>query len=166
MPSIRVKTTRSFYKTLEEEPPSSPAPQPRRPRSKSVIEVFSGTPYLQSPDLQSPRPQSYAPNLPGARLSRVSQQISNASREALPGPSTRPQYRGSGLSQDDTGGWDGDDETEAVIDHLDVIGAESMCLLRRLWRDQSFHYRPTGGYYVEPHKRCKFHCHVRREIRA
>ena len=123
MPSIRVKTPRSFYKTLEEETPSSPAPPQKRARSKSVIEVFSGTPFLQSPDPQSPRPQSYAPNLRGARLSRVSQQISNASREALPGPSTDPQYRGSNVFDYNAGMWDGD-QTEAVIDHLDVIGAD------------------------------------------
>ena len=124
MPSIRVKTSRSFYKTIDEEAPASPAPQNKRPRSKSVIEVF-GSPFLQSPDPQSPRPQSYAPNLGGARLSRVSQLISNSSREGLPGPSTQPQYRESNLSQDDAGAWD-EDETEAVIDHLDVIGAKTL----------------------------------------
>lgn len=135
MPSIRVKTSRSFYKTLEEEAPSSPAPPTRRPRSKSVIEVFSGN-FLQSPDLQSPRPQSHAPNLGGARLSRVSQQISNSSREALPGPSVDPQYRANNASRDNAGIWE-EDETEAVIDHLDVIGAESRPLLRRLSRVNS-----------------------------
>lgn len=130
MPSIRVRTSRSFYKTLEEEAPTSPAPTTRRPRSKSVIEVF-GSPFLQSPDPQSPRPHSYAPNLAGARLSRVSQQISNSSRVALPGSSTQPQYRTSYFSQDDTGTWD-EDQTEAVIDHLDVIGAKALYLLWRL----------------------------------
>ena len=124
MPSIRVRTPRSFYKTLEEETtPASPAPPQRRTRSKSVIEVFSGTPFLQSPDPQSPRPLSYAPNLRGARLSRVSQQISNSSREALPGSSTDPQYRGSNVFDDNAGVWD-EEQNEAVIDHLDVIGQE------------------------------------------
>jgi len=121
MPSIRVKTSRSFYKTLEEEAPSTPAPPSRRPRSKSVIEVFSGTSFLQSPDPQSPRPQSHAPNLGEARLSKVSQQISNSSREALPGPPADPQYRGSNTSYGTAGMWD-EDQNEAVIDHLDVIG--------------------------------------------
>ena len=129
MPSIRVKTPRTLYKTLEEETPSSPASPKRRTRSRSVIGVFSGGPFLQSPDPQSPRPQSYAPNLGGARLSRVSQQISNASREALPGPSADPQYRGSNMFDDNAGMWD-EDQNEAVIDHLDVIGVEP--LLRRL----------------------------------
>lgn len=140
MPSIRVKTTRSFYKTLEEEAPSTPASPNRRARSKSVIEVFSGpllqSPDPQSPDLQSPRPLSYAPNLGGARLSRVSQQISNSSREALPGPSGDPQYQGINASCNNAGMWD-EDQSEAIIDHLDVIGAESQFLLRRLWREQT-----------------------------
>ena len=137
MPSIRVRTSRSFYKTLEEGAPPTPALPSRRPRSKSVIEVFSG-PLLQSPDPQSPRPQSYAPpNLGGARLSRVSQQISNSSREALPRPSADPQYRGSNAPRDNAGIWDDDDQTEAVIDHLDVIGAESPLLLRRLRRERT-----------------------------
>ena len=134
MPSIRVKTSRSFYKTLEEDAPTSPAPPNRRPRSRSVIEVFSGTPFLQSPDPHSPRPQSYAPNLTPARLSRVSQQISNSSRVGLPGPSTELQYRRSNLSQDDARTWD-ENQTEAVIDHLDVIGAQALQLLWCLWRD-------------------------------
>ena len=124
MPSIRVRTSRSFYKTIEaieEESPSSPPPVPtkRRPRSKSVIEVFSGDPAPQSPHLQSPRPQSYAPNLRGARLSRVSQQISNTSREALPGPSG--DYQRGSVFDDNAEAWD-EDQNEAVIDHLDVIG--------------------------------------------
>lgn len=119
MPSIRVRTSRSFYKTIEEETPSSPAPPRRRPRSKSVIEVFSGDSVLQSPDPQSPKPQSYAPNLRGARLSRVSQQISSSSREALPGPSG--DYQGGSVFDDNAGAWD-EDQNEAVIDHLDVIG--------------------------------------------
>ena len=149
MPSIRVKTSRSFYKTLDEEAPSTPASPNRRPRSKSVIEVFSG-PLLQSPDPQSPRlqppqPQSYTPNIGGARLSRVSQHISNSSREALPGPLTDPQYRGSNASQDNSGIWD-EDQSEAVIDHLDVIGAESQFVFRRLWRErelpQTHKWRP------------------------
>ena len=130
MPSIRVKTSRSFYKTIEEEGPSTPASPNRRPRSKSVIEVFSG-PLLQSPDPQSPQPQSLAPNIGGARLSRVSQQISNSSREALPGSLADPQYRGSNASYDNTRSWD-EDQSEAVIDHLDVIGAESQFVFRRL----------------------------------
>ena len=134
MPSIRVRTSRSFYKTLEGEAPASPAQPNRRPRSKSVIEVFSGPPFLQSPDLQSPRPESYAPNL-RRPLSRVSQQISNSSRDVLPGPSSQPQYRGSNASQTNSGMWDEDDETEAVIDHLDVIGAETLHVLRCLQRD-------------------------------
>jgi len=133
MPSIRVKTSRSFYKTIEEETPASPAPPRRRTRSKSVIEAFSGDPALLSPNLQSPRPQSYAPNLRGARLSRVSQQISNSSREALPGPSVDQQYRGSNAFDDNAGMWD-EDQTEAVIDHLDVIGAQFPFLLRRMPR--------------------------------
>lgn len=135
MPSIRVKTSRSFYKNIDEEAPdpTSPTPQGRRPRSKSVIETFSGSPFLQSPDFQSPRPKSYAPNLGGARLSRVSQHISQSSREALPGPSTQPEYRKSNLSQDDTETWD-EDQTEAVIDHLDVIGSETFYLLWCMWR--------------------------------
>lgn len=135
MPSIRVKTSRSFYKTLEEEAPSTPASPNRRPRSKSVIErpAFSGT-LLQSPDPQSPRPQPYASNTGGANLSRVSQQISNSSREALPGPSTDPQYRGSNASQNNSGFWD-EDQSEAVIDHLDVIGAEPQLAFRRLRRE-------------------------------
>ena len=119
MPSIRVKTSRSFYKTIEEETPASPGPPRRRPRSKSVIEVFSGDSALQSPNPQSPRPQSYAPNLRGARLSRVSQQISSSSREALPGPSA--DYQGGSVFDDNAGAWD-EDQNEAVIDHLDVIG--------------------------------------------
>ena len=133
MASIRVKTSRSFYKPLEEDAPSTPALPNRRARSKSVIEVFSGAPFLQSPDPQSPRPQSYAPKLGGARLSRVSQQISNSSREALPGPSANPQYRASNASHDNTGMWD-EDQNEAVIDHLDVIGVESPSLLGCLRR--------------------------------
>lgn len=133
MPSIRVKTSRSFYKTLEEEAPSTPASPNRRPRSKSVIEAFSGT-LLQSPDPQSPRPQPYASNAGGASLSRVSQQISNSSREALPGPSTDPQYRGSNASQNNSGFWD-EDQSEAVIDHLDVIGAEPQLAFLRLRRE-------------------------------
>ena len=130
MPSIRVKTPRSFYKTLEEETPTSPVPQTGRARSKSVIEVFSGTPSVQSPDpqSQSPRPFLYTHNL-GTRLSRVSQQISNTSREALPGPSTQLQYRRSNVPRDDSDIWD-EDEIEAVIDHLDVIGAETLHLIR------------------------------------
>ncbi|KAF9652096.1 hypothetical protein BDM02DRAFT_3161621 [Thelephora ganbajun] len=120
MPSIRVKTSRSFYKTLEEEVPASPTLPNRRARSKSVIEVFSGTSFLHSPDPQSPRPQSHTPKLGGARLSRVSQQISNSSREALPEPPVDSQHRGSNVSYDNTRLWD-EDQTEAVIDHLDVI---------------------------------------------
>jgi len=127
MPPIRVKTSRSFYKTLEEETPSTPAPPNRRPRSRSVIEVFSGAPFLHSPDPQSPRPQSHAPNLGEARLSRVSQQISNSSREVLPEPSADPQYRGSNVSYGNSGMWD-EDQNEAVIDHLDVIGEGSTFL--------------------------------------
>ena len=125
MPSVRVRTTRSFYKTIEEEAPSSPLPPPkRRPRSKSVIEVFSGDSAQQSPNPQSPRPQfprphSYAPNLRGARLSRVSQVISSSSREGLPGPSG--DYQGGNVFDDNAGAWD-EDQNEAVIDHLDVIG--------------------------------------------
>ena len=119
MPSIRVQTSRSFYQTIEEETPSTPGPPRRRPRSKSVIEVFSGDSALQSPNPQSPRPQSYAPNLRGARLSRVSQQISSSSREALPGASA--DYQGGSVFDDNAGAWD-EDQNEAVIDHLDVIG--------------------------------------------
>ena len=166
MPSIRVKTSRSFYKTLDEEAPTSPALTNRRPRSKSVIEVFSGSPFLQSPDPQSPQPQSYAPNLGGARLSRVSQQISRSSGEALPGPSTHPQYRGSYFSQDGTGTWD-EDQTEAVIDHLDVIGAETLHLLRRL--AESLNHpppRPPGCHCIEPYKCCKLYRYVCRDTRV
>jgi hypothetical protein len=164
MPSIRVKTSRSFYKTLEDEAPSTPAPPSRRPRSKSVIEVFSG-PFLQSPDPQSPRPQSYAPNLGGARLSRVSQQISNSSREALPGPSADPQYRGSNASRDNPGIWD-EDQSEAVIDHLDVIGAESRFVFRRFGESELPFNRPTSGNCIEPHECCKLYPYVCRDTRA
>lgn len=134
MPSIRVQTSRSFYRTIEEEAPSTPVPPTRRPRSRSVIEVFSG-PLLQSPDPQSPRPQPHAPDLGGARQSRVSQQISDSSREALPGPSGDPLYRGSNVSQDIAEVWD-EDQSEAVIDHLDVIGTESEFFSRRLWKNE------------------------------
>ena len=158
MPSIRVKTSRSFYKTLEEEAPSTPASPNRRPRSKSVIEVFSGT-LLQSPDPQSPQPQPYAPNIGGARLSRVSQQISNSSREALPGPLADPQYRGSNASNDNSGIWD-EDQNEAVIDHLDVIGAESQFVFRRLWKSELPFHRPTSGNRIKPHKCCELNPHV------
>jgi hypothetical protein len=123
MPSIRVKTPRAPYKTLEEEALPTPASPTRRARSRSVIEAFSGATSLHSPDPQSPRPNSYAPRLVGARLSRVSQQISNSSREVLPGSSVDPRYRGSNVFDDDAGAWD-EDQNEAVIDHLDVIGAE------------------------------------------
>lgn len=149
MPSIRVKTSRSFYKSLEDEAPTSPAPQTRRPRSKSVIEVFSGPPFLQSPDPQSPRPQSYAPNLPGARLSRVSQQISNVSRDALPGPSTQPQLRMSNASQERTGMWD-DDQTEMVIDHLDVIDPQVSTVSNLTNAANSIMIPPMSLYSLKP----------------
>ncbi|KAF9782328.1 hypothetical protein BJ322DRAFT_1075621 [Thelephora terrestris] len=149
MPSIRVKTPRSFYKFLEGEPPGSPDPTNRRPRSKSVIEVFSGPPFLQSPDLQSPRPESYAPNLRRA-YSRVSQQISNTSREGLPGPSSPLQYRGSNASQDNSAMWEEDDENEAVIDHLDVIDPQVATVSNLTNAANSIVIPPMSLYSLKP----------------
>lgn len=44
------------------------------------------------------------------------------------------QYRGSNASHDIPEVWD-EDQSEAVIDHLDVIGAESEFFSRRLRKE-------------------------------
>jgi hypothetical protein len=84
MPSVRVKRSRFFYASLSDDTPDTPVPPPSaRHRSRSVVEIFSGSPPQGSPNVASQGGRARAntdavpPGSPS--LSRVSHHIMNAS---------------------------------------------------------------------------------------